>query len=59
MSAFTVRPFRRDDRDQLTDLVNAHIAAVVPGVSVSVNTVLSDLERRPGEFITGPWGPSA
>ncbi|WP_405673050.1 N-acetyltransferase [Streptomyces sp. NBC_01530] len=55
MSALTVRPFRRDDRDQLTDLINAHIAAVVPGVSVSVNTVLSDLERRPGEFITGPW----
>ncbi|GAB2852294.1 hypothetical protein GCM10027074_18840 [Streptomyces deserti] len=55
MSALTVRPFRRDDRDQLTDLVNMHVAAVVPGVSVSVNTVLSDLERRPGEFITDPW----
>ncbi|MHC3467879.1 N-acetyltransferase [Streptomyces sp. 7R007] len=55
MSALTVRPFRRDDRDQLTDLVNAHVAAVVPGVSVSVNTVLSDLERQPGEFITDPW----
>jgi ribosomal protein S18 acetylase RimI-like enzyme len=55
MSAFTVRPFRRDDRDQLTDLINAHVAAVVPGVSVSVNTVLSDLERQPGEAITDPW----
>jgi ribosomal protein S18 acetylase RimI-like enzyme len=55
MSALTVRPFRRDDRDQLTDLINAHVAAVVPGVSVSVNTVLSDLERQPGEFITDPW----
>jgi GNAT superfamily N-acetyltransferase len=31
------------------------VAAVVPGVSVSVNTVLSDLERQPGEFITDPW----
>ncbi|MEU6913933.1 GNAT family N-acetyltransferase [Streptomyces olindensis] len=50
-----VRPFRRADRDQLTDLVNLHVAAVVPGVSVSVNTVLGDLERRPGEFITDPW----
>lgn len=50
-----VRPFRRDDRDQLTDLVNAHVAAVVPGVSVSVNTVLSSLEREPEEFVTDPW----
>ncbi|MFE9438673.1 GNAT family N-acetyltransferase [Streptomyces sp. NPDC006602] len=55
MSAPTVRSFRRDDREQLTELINAHVAAVVPGVSVSVNTVLSDLERQPGEFITDPW----
>ncbi|MFE9774420.1 GNAT family N-acetyltransferase [Streptomyces sp. NPDC005931] len=55
MSALEVRSFRRADRDQLTDLVNAHVAAVVPGVSVSVNTVLSDLERRPGEFVVDPW----
>ncbi|MCI3275222.1 GNAT family N-acetyltransferase [Streptomyces cylindrosporus] len=55
MSALTVRPFRRDDRDQLTELINAHVAAVVPGVSVSVNTVLSELERRPSESITDPW----
>ncbi|MFE0103685.1 GNAT family N-acetyltransferase [Streptomyces sp. NPDC059009] len=53
--ALTVRPFRRDDRDQLTELVNQHVAAVVPGVSVSVNTVLSGLERQPEEFITDPW----
>jgi hypothetical protein len=50
-----VRPFRRSDREQLTELVNAHVAAVVPGVSVSVNTVLSQLEREPGEFIVDPW----
>ncbi|MEU9560160.1 N-acetyltransferase [Streptomyces fumanus] len=55
MPAPTVRPFRRDDRDQLTDLVNRHIAAVVPGVSVSVNTVLGELERQPDEFLTDPW----
>ncbi|WP_436842564.1 N-acetyltransferase family protein [Streptomyces flaveolus] len=48
-----VRPFRCDDRDQLTDLVNAHVAAVVPGVSV--NTVLSSLEREPEEVVTDPW----
>ncbi|MFE4664353.1 N-acetyltransferase [Streptomyces sp. NPDC056716] len=51
----TVRTFHRADRDQLTDLINLHIAAVIPGVGVSVNTVLSSLERQPDEFITDPW----
>ena len=55
MSSVEVRPFRRSDREQLTGLVNAHVQAVVPGVSVSVNTVLSQLERDPGEFIVDPW----
>jgi hypothetical protein len=55
MSEVQVRPFRRADREQLTALVNAHIQAVVPGVAVSVNTVLSQLERNPGEFIVDPW----
>ena len=55
MSEVQVRPFRRADREQLTALVNAHIQAVVPGVSVSINTVLSQLERDPGEFIVDPW----
>lgn len=55
MSSVQVRPFRRADRDHLTALVNAHIQAVVPGVSVSVNTVMSQLERDPGEFIVDPW----
>ena len=55
MSDVQVRPFRRGDRDQLTQLVNAHAEAVVPGMSVSVNTVLSSLERQPGEFIEDPW----
>jgi GNAT superfamily N-acetyltransferase len=50
-----IRPFRRSDRDQLTDLVNAHAGAVVPGMSISVHTVLSQLERQPGEFIIDPW----
>ena len=35
MSSVQVRPFRRDDRDQLTRLVNAHAEAVVPGMSAS------------------------
>ena len=55
MSSIAVRPFRRSDRDQLTDLLNAHAEAVVPGMSVPVNAVLSQLERDPGEFIVGPW----
>jgi GNAT superfamily N-acetyltransferase len=55
MSSIEVRPFRRGDREQLTALVNAHAAAVVPGMSVSINTVLSQLEREPGEFIVDRW----
>jgi GNAT superfamily N-acetyltransferase len=55
MTSAQVRPFRRSDRDQLTDLVNAHASAVVPGMAASVNTVLSSLERRPGQFIVEPW----
>jgi len=55
MSAFEVRSFRRSDRDQLTQLVNTHAAAVVPGVSASVSAVLSALERQPSEFIEDPW----
>jgi GNAT superfamily N-acetyltransferase len=50
-----VRPFQRGDREQVTALVNAHIQAVVPGMSVSVNAVMSQLEREPGEFIVDPW----
>lgn len=55
MSSIEVRPFRRGDREQLAALVNAHAAAVVPGASVSVNTVMNQLEREPGEFIVDPW----
>jgi GNAT superfamily N-acetyltransferase len=55
MPEIAIRPFRRDDRGQLTALVNAHVAAVVPGLTVSVNAVMSQLEREPGEWITDPW----
>jgi ribosomal protein S18 acetylase RimI-like enzyme len=55
MPSVQVRPFRRADREQLTSLVNAHIQAVVPGLAVSVNAVMSQLERDPGEFIVDPW----
>jgi GNAT superfamily N-acetyltransferase len=55
MPAIEVRPFRRTDRDQVTRLVNAHTGAVVPGMTVSVSSLLSSLERQPGEFIEDPW----
>jgi len=55
MPSVEVRPFRRSDRDQLTHLVNSHAEAVVPAMGVSVSTVLSSLERQPGEFIEDPW----
>lgn len=50
-----VRPFERRDRDQLTALVNLHVAAVIPGVVLSVNAVLTQLEREPHENIVDPW----
>jgi GNAT superfamily N-acetyltransferase len=55
MSSIEVRAFHRRDRDQLTGLVNAHAAAVVPGIGVSVSTLLGNLERQPGEAIVDPW----
>lgn len=51
----TIRTFRRSDREQLTALVNAHVAAVIPGVTVSVNALLNQLEREPGETVVDPW----
>jgi GNAT superfamily N-acetyltransferase len=50
-----VRSFRRADRDQVTALVNRHAAAVVPGVTASVNAVLSQFEREPDEPVVDPW----
>ncbi|WP_211261362.1 hypothetical protein [Pseudonocardia acaciae] len=41
--------FRRSDRDQVTKLVNARAAAVVPGAGASVNAVLTQFEREPDE----------
>jgi GNAT superfamily N-acetyltransferase len=55
MSVVEVRPYQRGDREHVARLVNAHAAAVLPGVTASVNTVLSQFEREPGEFIVGPW----
>lgn len=53
--AAEVRAFRRTDGEQVTALVNAHVQAVIPGVSVPQNAVLAQLERDPGEFVVDPW----
>lgn len=50
-----IRPFHRADRDQLTALVNVHIAAVVPGWAVSTATLLSSLEHDPSQYVVDPW----
>jgi GNAT superfamily N-acetyltransferase len=55
MTPVRIRPFARADRDQLADLVNGHLAAVTPGLSLSVQALLSHLEREPGEIIVDPW----
>jgi len=55
VSSIQIRAFERRDREQLTELVNAHVDAVVPGRSVSVNAVLSKHEREPGEAVVDPW----
>jgi GNAT superfamily N-acetyltransferase len=55
VSSIEIRAFERRDREQLTELVNVHVDAVVPGRSVSVNAVLSQLEREPDEVIVDPW----
>ncbi|MDQ6818774.1 MAG: N-acetyltransferase [Actinomycetota bacterium] len=55
MSVFEVRPFERRDREQLAGLVNRHVSAVLPGVALSVNTVMGQLEREPSEGIVDPW----
>lgn len=50
-----VRPFARQDRDQLLSLVNHHIATVLPGGSIPVSTLLSQMERDQGEYVIDPW----
>ena len=50
-----IRLFTRADRDQLTELVNSHVAAVVPGWSLPVSALLAQLEREPAEYVVDPW----
>ena len=50
-----VRPFVRSDRDGLTSLANRHIAAVLPGGSIPVAALLSQMERDSAETVIDPW----
>jgi hypothetical protein len=45
MSDVAIRLFERSDREQVTALVNVHLAAIFPGLSASTNTVLTQFER--------------
>ncbi len=53
--SIVVREFRRSDREQLASLINLHVAAVLPGVALSTNVILSQLEGEPGELVVDPW----
>lgn len=50
-----IRMFMRPDRDQLTELVNVHIAAVVPGWALPVSALLAQFEREPAQYVVDPW----
>jgi GNAT superfamily N-acetyltransferase len=44
-----------DHLDQLTDLLNAHLDAVVPGFALPAAYLADRLTRDPGEAIVDPW----
>ncbi len=44
-----IRRFTRPDRDQLTELVNTHVSAVVPGWALPVSALLAQFEREPAQ----------
>lgn len=55
MPDISIRPFQRRDRDQVTSLANRHLAAILPGLSVSANALLAQFEREPEEYVVDPW----
>ncbi len=59
MPPIRIRPFQRSDREQLTGLVNAHVGAVVAGLSISVSALMNQLEREPEEGIVDPGSVSS
>jgi GNAT superfamily N-acetyltransferase len=54
-STAEVVPFAPDHLDQLTGLFNAHLDAVVPGLTLPGTYLAERLVRDPGEAIVDPW----
>jgi GNAT superfamily N-acetyltransferase len=54
-STTEVVPFAPDHLDQLTELFNAHLDAVVPGFALPGAYLAERLVRDPGEAIVDPW----
>jgi GNAT superfamily N-acetyltransferase len=50
-----VRPFEKADLPQLLELVNVHLAAVVPGWTITGEFLTDILKRDHTEPITDPW----
>jgi GNAT superfamily N-acetyltransferase len=50
-----VQPFERAHLPQLVELVNLHVAAVVPGWTITGGFLAETLERDYTEYITDPW----
>lgn len=50
-----VRPFSRQDRDQLLSLANHHIATALPGGAIPAAALLAQMERDSGEYVIDPW----
>jgi hypothetical protein len=50
-----VQPFERAHLPQLLELVNLHLAAVVPGWAITEEFLAEMLERNCTEYITDPW----
>ena len=55
MPPIAIRPFRRSDRDQLTDLVNMHVEAVLPGVTVTATNRATNIGRTTVTSETGDY----
>ena len=49
------QPYDQVHLPALSDLVNLHLAAVVPGWAIPTPFLAEHLERNPGEFVTDPW----
>ena len=48
-------PYEHDHLLPLLDLVNGHLAAVVPGWALTAEFLAEHLQRNVGEYVTDPW----